>query len=579
MKALLLIMTALYTLHAINVTACPGGNFTTQASVDNFPINNPGCTVITGDVLIGNVGVGSNITNLNGFSAITRVIGNLSIFNNPSLTNLNGFSALKSVDKDLTADLPEYTGQLFLAVGPLVSDLSGLNALQRVQTLDIMGGLSSLNGLSSLIAVRTLRISDTKLVNLQGLLALDSCVSLSVQRNPLLTSLNGFPPSIPYLQDIELRSDPLLTSANIFNGVTALGRVDIDGLPMLADLSDFSQIQSFRAIWIGSGGINSFQGLNSCKSIGTLYVGGDYPGYEGLDNVTFIDFFYMRRTTNPAFRNFNGLGSLKTIRRWEVQGSFESFSGLTSLEVVNNIFFNGVDVPSLIGLENLNADSIQSVYIEGSFNLTQCSVKSMCTYLSNPEARAQISGGIGCYSREQILNSAECRTVLPVTLVSFEIKKVAEGNKLVWQTATEAGNKGFEIERSADGRVFTSIGFVHGNGDSGTLKSYSFTDALPLTNSYYRLKQWDWDGSFEYSKIVWVHANTLAAIAYPNPAQEFVYIRNAPNFSPISIQNMKGFSVHESVLLPGKPIDTKSLQNGLYMISVGNEQLKVWVQH
>ena len=584
MKVLILIMIVLCTLYGANGTACPGGNFTTQSSVDNFPINNPGCIVITGNVSIGAVGAGSNITNLNGFSAITQIIGNLNIFNNPSLANLNGFSALKSVDKDFTEENGVYSGGVYLSFGPLISDLSGLNALQRVTTLDIgySGNLTSLNGLSSLKAVRNLSISDTKLANLEGMPALDSCVNLSLSRNPLLTSLSGFPSSIPYLQMILLRSNPLLESANIFNGVTALDRVDIDGVPMLADLSDFSQIQSFGSLWIGSEGITSFQGLNSCKSIGILFVSGRFPGYEGLDNVTHINFFYMAGTaTNPASRSFNGLGSLKTIGRWEVvQATLESFSGLASLEVVNDINLNQVNVASLSGLENLNADSITSLYIDRAPYLTQCNVKSMCTYLSSPGAIAQLSSnGQGCNSKEEILNSLECRTILPVTFVSFEIKKVAEGNKLVWKTTAEIANKGFEIERSADGRIFASIGFINGNGDSQTLKSYSFTDAQPFADSYYRLKQWDWDGSFEYSKIVWVRADNAAAAAFPNPVGDFVYIRNAANFSPISIKNMQGFSVHESVLLPGKPVETRSLQNGMYMISVGNERLKVWVNH
>ena len=95
---------------------------------------------------------------------------------------------------------------------------------------------------------------------------------------------------------------------------------------------------------------------------------------------------------------------------------------------------------------------------------------------------------------------------LPVTLVSFEGKSANNQTKLAWKTTSETTNKGFEIERSADARTFEKIGFVDGNGDTRETKVYHFIDLSPFATTYYRLKQLDYDGKSEYSKVIAVKA-------------------------------------------------------------------------
>lgn len=98
---------------------------------------------------------------------------------------------------------------------------------------------------------------------------------------------------------------------------------------------------------------------------------------------------------------------------------------------------------------------------------------------------------------------------LPVNLLSFSAKRLHEAQvDLYFSTASEKNNKGFEIERSEDGFDFKNIGFVKGVGNSQTMKYYSFSDANAVQdNLYYRLKQVDEDGRFEYSKIIKVERN------------------------------------------------------------------------
>jgi hypothetical protein len=93
---------------------------------------------------------------------------------------------------------------------------------------------------------------------------------------------------------------------------------------------------------------------------------------------------------------------------------------------------------------------------------------------------------------------------MPVELTSFSASVIGNTVKLIWKTATEVNNYGFEILRQAqDDKDWTKIGFVNGNGNSNSPKSYSFTDRDVNTGKYnYRLKQMDNDGTFEYSKTV-----------------------------------------------------------------------------
>ncbi len=116
---------------------------------------------------------------------------------------------------------------------------------------------------------------------------------------------------------------------------------------------------------------------------------------------------------------------------------------------------------------------------------------------------------------------AQCGT-LPVELVSFTGSIEGEAIVLNWSTATEINNSHFEIEKSLDGVEFTQIGTVDGNGNYSGLIEYQFTDFdISHTHNYYRLKQVDFDGAYEYHPIIHVHvANTNTDIelnVFPNP--------------------------------------------------------------
>ncbi|MCU0375421.1 MAG: T9SS type A sorting domain-containing protein [Chitinophagaceae bacterium] len=93
--------------------------------------------------------------------------------------------------------------------------------------------------------------------------------------------------------------------------------------------------------------------------------------------------------------------------------------------------------------------------------------------------------------------------VLPVRLGSFAGKIVQDKAELFWHTYQEVNNKGFDVERSDDGLRFRSVGFVPATTQVSARNNYRFTDPGKLQAvQYYRLKQVDKDGSFEYSTII-----------------------------------------------------------------------------
>ncbi|MBL0177235.1 MAG: DUF3494 domain-containing protein [Ignavibacteria bacterium] len=128
----------------------------------------------------------------------------------------------------------------------------------------------------------------------------------------------------------------------------------------------------------------------------------------------------------------------------------------------------------------------------------------------------------------------DANTILPVELVSLRASLETRGVRLLWRTATEKNNYGFEIERSVETmgapsatQAWERIGFQAGNGTSSIPCSYEFLDAGILSMrdvlaASYRLRQIDRDGTQTFSPVVVVQLAPLSAspvlhVPHPNP--------------------------------------------------------------
>lgn len=119
-------------------------------------------------------------------------------------------------------------------------------------------------------------------------------------------------------------------------------------------------------------------------------------------------------------------------------------------------------------------------------------------------------------------------SLLPVTYLSFTGQTVNNAVQLKWQTASESNSSHFDVQRSADGANFVTIGTVSAAGNSQITQNYGFTDAAPLKAavSYYRLKQVDLDTRFEYSKTILVKSSgsNNRMVISPNPVRSNLVI-------------------------------------------------------
>ncbi len=171
--------------------------------------------------------------------------------------------------------------------------------------------------------------------------------------------------------------------------------------------------------------------------------------------------------------------------------------------------------------------------------------------------------------------------VVPVELSSFSANVNGTDIILTWSTATETNNNGFEVQKKS-GKEFITIGFVRGNGTTTEVQNYSFTDSKLSAGSYsYRLKQVDFDGTFEYSNVINVDltAPTVFALEqnYPNPFNPSTIISYSipqSSFVTLKVYDIIGNEVATLVnqtQSAGKydiRFDASSLSNGVYLYSI-----------
>ena len=174
--------------------------------------------------------------------------------------------------------------------------------------------------------------------------------------------------------------------------------------------------------------------------------------------------------------------------------------------------------------------------------------------------------------------------ILPVRMASLKGHIVKNKTLLQWETYSETNNKGFEIQKSADGQLFSQIGFVDGKGNSTTKNSYQFTDPAILQRvQYYRLRQTDYNGRVAYSQVVKITNNgqPLALAYLVNPASTNLIFRlnDIPKSRvQVTITDQLGRTVM-SRSLKGNEVNTFNLNiinldNGIYFLRIETEGLK-----
>ncbi len=174
--------------------------------------------------------------------------------------------------------------------------------------------------------------------------------------------------------------------------------------------------------------------------------------------------------------------------------------------------------------------------------------------------------------------------VLPVELINFSASTDGNNVKLFWTTASETNNDYFVIERSRDTEDFRQLSVINGNGNSTILREYAYQDLHPLEgNSYYRLKQIDYDGNFSYSKVITLYftRNEEPISIVPNPASDNAWIHFSKKHDGdtyLEIVDLKGkivFCKSESEIPNPYQLNIENIEKGIYFLQVYNSGKKI----
>ena len=277
--------------------------------------------------------------------------------------------------------------------------------------------------------------------------------------------------------------------------------------------------------------------------------------------------------------NLTGLENIQTIGGFlniRAEPSLTSISVLSTLTSVGNNTLDISDNPlltTLAGLENVTSIN-GSLYLSNNTELGNCD--AVCSILVNDEATSYTVGGNKEGSTCQYLTALQthCGVPLPIELTYFVSRKDASFVYLEWETSSEMNNDGLFVEKSRNGRDWEAIAWVDGNGTTSDLHTYHFVDRMPYDGiNYYRLKQVDYDGKFEYSHVISEYlSNTKHAGAhmYPNPARDLLFIQHQLKGNvKVTLYDAYGKSRLASHLTSA--IDVSMLADGIYYVKIYND--------
>lgn len=275
--------------------------------------------------------------------------------------------------------------------------------------------------------------------------------------------------------------------------------------------------------------------------------GGDVTG------GTFYYRVYQDGSTPPSYSSFN--------LSFGENCSGNSFTGGAQCTAENN------DQKWLA--TGLNIDLLAGVTANGTYQIDAYIV--MFSNQGNPTDGT---------SSNPLTATVQVSSFLPVELSRFSAMAAGQSTLLSWSTATETNNAYFEVQRSADSRDWEVIGKVKGAGTTQEAQYYEYTDYKPLPGlSYYRLRQVDYDGQYEFSPAVAVDRKEagFSFTAFPNPAPDALHISLPPREEPLTaeVYDACGQRVRQQTLparAARQDIRLSGLPPGLYWLAIADGQ-------
>jgi Secretion system C-terminal sorting domain len=270
-----------------------------------------------------------------------------------------------------------------------------------------------------------------------------------------------------------------------------------------------------------------------------------------------------------------------------IMGSVGFVSGNPSITI--NITDADNEVPSKIELfygvpeSNVNATLLTSSTNSNILNYTHVSALNTTFYyyvkVTQPDGDLLWTAPIW---------ATKTSNTLPIELVDFkaELQEKSKSVAVTWR-AEQTGAAEYEVERSADGKTYETIGKVKGETKGGAY-DYAFMDSKPVEGySYYRLRQIDEDGTFKFSKIVSIYFKPKYLILKnisPNPTPDVVNVlfdsEKETNEYAYFIYDEEGRAIlYKKInVTEGEnniKIDVSKLPNGLYFLNIGKRDDRI----
>lgn len=352
-----------------------------------------------------------------------------------------------------------------------------------------------------------------------------------------------------------------LTQSNSGGTINVSGTLIITGtLSVQSDASSFKILPGGTVIVKGNTSISS----NNSVVVGTNVAPPPYANLVLESNVSFAS------GGSGMTVNRNG--------RVAVYGNLTGSSGGSVLQINNGgqMYVNGNINLSGNGtqINNSNSTSPYGLYVNG----TTTNSGGGASTTSNKADKATLQSTNPDFANwvASLPNSP-----LPVTLTEFKISRVSETSiSLTWSTASELNFDHFEVEKSVDGKVFTSFGIVQGHGTSNVKHEYEFVDYAPLIGkNYYRLTSVDFDGYTESFKVIAADFVSSKSISiYPNPligdALHIDLNFEEGNETLITITDSHGGLILSKRTTESKTSLPLSLESGVYIVSAINGSIK-----
>ncbi len=359
------------------------------------------------------------------------------------------------------------------------------------------------------------------------------------------------------------------SGGNIFNDGTldnnSGGILNING-----DLYNYENLNNSGTINNNSGGTISNDGTLDNNSGGILNINDFLYNYNNLNNLGTLKgtgtLFQYNIFTNSATASIAPGASPGTLT---VEGDLDLGSGTYNCEINGTGQGTTYDWLAVSGAATLSGASL--VVDWGGFTPTAGQTFTVMTFGSRTGTFSTVTippvAGLSfTTSHTNAAVTITAQAPLPAELVSFSASSENNFTQLLWRTASETNNEGFEIQRSTDGKNWNNLAFVPGHGTTTEEQSYAYTDERTLPGmNYYRLQQVDFDGKSEYSKVVSVEMkNGGGGIHFfPNPATGSVTLALETDYS--------GEATLTLYDLTGKQMKTVtlSLEGGAFRTDIG----------